>query len=231
MNLKLSGIAAGVAFVFSLLIGLISGAGILALIRAFIFAAVFFGMSGGGYWIIRRFLPELFDGSGNGFAKTFAPGEAPPAGSLVDISLGDDEGRGNLPEADVEDYISAEEADHSKISVLDDFSGLDQKGNNGYTIGGDIEENPIITEDGGGSVVSASLPMASDNLPDLESLSTAFSSGGAKKRGGGTVSEFMITPDSSAGKKSAGSTGVNDLTSEFDVQDMASAIQTIIKRE
>lgn len=235
MNLKLSGLAAGLAFVFSLLIGLISGAGILALIRAFIFAALFFALSGAGYWLILRFLPELLNGSGNGSAPHFAPdnapGEVPPAGSLVDISLGDDEDRENVPEADVGDYISVEEADRSQTSASEDFSGLDQKGNNGYTIEGDIVENPIIAEDGEKPVLPAALSGIPDNLPDLESLSTAFSSGGAKKRGRGAVSEFMITPDGSAGKKSAGGIGVDDLTSEFDAQDMASAVQTILKRE
>jgi hypothetical protein len=227
MNFKLSGIAAGAAFVFSLLIGLISGAGFLALFRAFIFAAVFWVISGGACWLIRRFLPELFEAPGNGSAKNFAPGEAPPAGSLVDISLGDDDGRGNVLDVDVEDYISSAGSDHSPISGFEGFSGLDQKGNNGYTIGGDIKENSIVTEDGGESVLP-SLPGTPDNFSGMESLSTAFPSGGAK-RGGGELSVFVITPGGSAGKKSAG--GVGDLASEFDARDMASAIQTIIKRE
>jgi hypothetical protein len=231
MNLKLSGAAAGAAFVFSLLIGLISGAGILALVRAFIFGVVFFGMAGGLYWLALRFLPDLFEGSDNGSLRNSAPGfvnsqgEAPPPGSLLDISLGD-EGREDVPEADVGDYISVDGADSPEISTFED-SGLDQKGNNGYTIEGDIKENPIGAENAGGSELPASPLDVSNDFSDLESLSTAFPSGEAK--GGRGVSEFMITPENSAGRKATG--GAGDLANEFDAEDMASAVQTILKRE
>jgi hypothetical protein len=227
MNLKLSGVAAGVAFVFSLLIGLISGTGILALVRAFILGVVFFSMAGGLYWLARRFLPDLFEGSGNGSVRNSAPDEAPPPGSLLDISLGD-EGRDDVPEADVGDYISAAAADSSEISAFEDSAGLDQKGNNGYTIEGDIKENPISGENADGSELPVSPLDVSNDFSDLESLSTAFPSGEA--RGGRKgVSEFMIASENSAGRKNAGSAG--GLANEFDAADMASAVQTILKRE
>ncbi|MDR2363681.1 MAG: hypothetical protein LBD65_04625 [Spirochaetaceae bacterium] len=221
MNLKISGIITGTAFVLSLLIGLISGVGILALVRALIFAAVFFVISGGAYWLSLRFLPELFENPD----RDDAP--APRAGSLVDISLGDDSGE-DLAEAHAGEYVLEGEAAPFGISPSENPSGLDQKDNISYTNDGMMDENPEVEENGAGPVLPAGAPDLSDELPDLESLSSVFSSGGERR---GELSEFMISADGLNGKKPGGNAKPGGLNNEFNVQDMASAIQTILKRE
>jgi hypothetical protein len=221
VNLKISGIISGTAFVLSLLIGLISGAGISAPVRALIFAAVFFVISGGAYWLILHFLPELFENPADDDPVM------PQAGSLVDISLGDDSGE-DLAEANVGEYISDGEAAPSGIS-LEDPSGLDQTDKISYTDDGMMGENPDVQEDGTGPVLSADIPDLPDELPDLESLSPVFSPGGGRR--GGELSEFMISTDGLTGKKPRGNNKPGGLNDEFNPQDMASAVQTILKRE
>jgi hypothetical protein len=204
VNLKISGIIAGIAFVLSLLIGFISGAGIFVLVRALIFAAVFFGISEGAYWLILRFLPELLEPPDNG-----------EAGSLVDISIGDDSGE-SLPEVDAGE------------SGFEDPSGLDQKDNIGYTDQENMDKDLVVQEDEAEPALLGNAPELLNELPDLESLSSAFSSGD-ERRGG--LSEFVISSDSLAEGKPGGSNKPGGLNSEFNTQNMASAIQTILKRE
>jgi hypothetical protein len=214
MNIKISGIAAGIAFAFSLLIGLVSGAGISALIRAFVFAVIFFAMSGGAYWLIYRFLPELFEAPEHS-------DKVPPAGSTVDISL-EEESETLLQGLEPEENET--EAEHSEPSLQEDPSGLDQTDDNGYTNEGAMNESPAH------SAPESEAAEPADELPDLDSLSAAFSPGGGKKSGG-ELSEFTISSDSSIGGKSAGSNKAGSLADDFSTHDMASAIQTILKRE
>jgi hypothetical protein len=61
MNSKIGGIVAVFGFVFSLIIGLISGNGVFAFMRALILAVFFFILVNILLVIIRRFLPELLD--------------------------------------------------------------------------------------------------------------------------------------------------------------------------
>jgi len=84
VNWKLSAILGGVGFVLSLLVGLFSGAGFLiVLLRAFIFAIVFFGLGAGLWLLINRFMPELL------YSDTGAAGGEKP-GSRINITLEDD---------------------------------------------------------------------------------------------------------------------------------------------
>jgi hypothetical protein len=222
MNFKISGIAAGIAFVLSLAIGLLRGAGIFALVRAVIFAAVFFLLSGGGYWLILRFLPELLEGSENDEEKQ-------QSGALVDISLEDDSGD-ELPRADVGEYTSEGGEGASGVSAPENLSGLDQKDNIEYTHEGSMDKNPSTSTSETGLVLPVDSSGLADELPDLESLSGAFLSGG-KRRDDGELSEFTISPGSSAEKKKAEINTSDVLDGDFSSHDMASAIQTILKRE
>jgi hypothetical protein len=219
MNIKISGIAAGIAFVFSLLIGLVSGAGIFALIRAFVFAVIFFAMSGGAYWLIYQFLPELFETPENSDA-------VPPAGSAVDISL-EEEPEALLQGLEPEENEAETEAEHSEPSLQEDLSGLDQTDDSGYTNEGATNESPAHSAPESEAAEPADDPGPVDELPDLDSLSAAFSPGGGKK-GGGELSEFTISSDSSIGGKSARSNKAGSLADDFSTHDMASAIQTIL---
>jgi hypothetical protein len=82
-NLKWSALSASLGFVLSLLLSLISGAGIFSLLRALIFGAGFFVVGSLLYWMVKRFLPELLTPETDG-----VPGL--DMGSQVDISLDDD---------------------------------------------------------------------------------------------------------------------------------------------
>ncbi|GHU26861.1 hypothetical protein FACS1894164_18490 [Spirochaetia bacterium] len=80
LDLKVSGIIAGVAFVLSFLVGILSGVSIVwIIIRAFIFAAVFFGLTIGVHWVIQHFIPDLM------------PTELSDEHQHVDISVGEPE--------------------------------------------------------------------------------------------------------------------------------------------
>jgi hypothetical protein len=216
MNIKISGIAAGIAFVFSLLIGLASGTGIFALIRALIFAVVFFAISGGAYWLIFQFLPELFEPLEN-------TDDTPQTGSMVDISLEEE------PGAVFQGLESGEitsDGEQSGESAAENLSGLDQKDNIEYTNEEAMNESPAYS--GSESEEAPETLGLAEELPDLDSLSAAFSPGGDRKNDG-ELSEFTISPDSSIKGKPADKAG--SLADDFSTDDMASAIQTILKRD
>jgi hypothetical protein len=206
-NPKLCGIAGGAAFVFSLLIGLVSGAGFpIALLRALIFGAVFVVLAAGAYWLAGQFLPELLSGSGD-------EADMDLPGSRVDISVEGDEAQ---PGA-----WQGEGAELPEDAAL----GLDQNGEDGYTKKGVVEEN---SSGGKGSGVpagsGAAIPLADqdqdsvDILPDLESVSGVFLAPAGEE-------------GAPAPQRSAGGNKPENLDGDFNPKEMASAIQTILKRE
>jgi hypothetical protein len=228
-NPRLSGIAAGIGFILSFLLGIVTGAGLpLLLIRALIFAVLFFVLASIGYGAVNMYLPELLNHTG----------EEPGLGSQVDISIGD--------EGDQDSEISLEAG--SVGEGLDEFvenpgdSGenrdslpkntLDQSGEDGYTEKGSLEDGPRPLQ----AALPAELNFSADEidsvdiLPDLDSISGSFSAG-LVPAGGGGESAMGASPVGSfdyTGKTSAEKAG---LDGDFNVQEMASAIQTILKRE
>lgn len=247
---KISSAAAGAAFVLSLLLGLLSGGSFAyALLRAASFAAVFFVLSAVAYWLITQFIPELLGAS----APDAADGADAAAGDLgedggvlgrrVNLSVGDDQ------EGDYGGGIAAQgAAGADEVSGGDDVSGGDVPGDLGG-IGGVEEPEPFAereaaldqnTEDGytgniGVSPQSAPAKGASpalpsglldevDALPDLESMSDSFISPivGEEER------RDLAGPASS---KSPGSSVSLGSGGTFDSRELASAIQTILKRD
>ncbi|GHV73839.1 hypothetical protein AGMMS49940_11410 [Spirochaetia bacterium] len=197
-NPKISGIAAGAGFILSFLLGIIAGASFpLVLIRAFVFAALFFALVSAGYWAIGRYLPELLD----------AVPEKPTLGARVDISVGDD----------------------TEIS-LNEF-----RENPGESGGGALDQNDEYSYTGT-DPLEMDFPAVEgdsvDALPDLDLMSGAFSSGApvetdSPETGRGLASTGSLF-DIEAKAEKKGPAG------EFagkNVQEMASAIQTILKRE
>jgi hypothetical protein len=219
-NPKISGVAAGAGFVLSFLLGIVTGAAFpLVLIRALIFAVVFFALSGAGYWAIGMYLPELLD-------TVLDKGEVPTLGAQVDISVGDTgstDAAGTSTEGSPPDISLNEFMENPGESGGD---ALDQNGEDGYTDRGDLEETPFDLGN----------PDPLDGLPDLDFMSGAFGSEepaltGSPGAGGlaSTGSLFDIE-----GKDGRGSLEKRGLAGEFagkNVQEMASAIQTILKRE
>ncbi|MDR1178491.1 MAG: hypothetical protein LBK64_06665 [Spirochaetaceae bacterium] len=247
-NLKLSVIAAGAAFVLSLVIGIISHAGFAyAIIRALVSGGLFFFLSVFAYWAVSQFVPELLD---------LSQGDAsggdglPMPGSNVDISIdsSEDDDTGMLPPLD-QQYVEpggegepkTERAGFSAAQVPDpgqksantgtnNAAALDQGGQNGYTNGGTLvdAEDAGAESDGAGAPVLPETDGAVDTLPDLELLSTAFvpqeeepGEEAFVPADAGGISGALSSP----GKKP--STGQAD----FNVKEMAQAIQTILKKD
>jgi hypothetical protein len=212
-NLKW-GAAAGIfAFLLSLVIGLFSGTGLFALIRAALFGALFFLLGCGAYWLVSRFLSDLIEGDGEGVPEN-------ALGSTVDISL---EG-GDFPPA---------------AGALGENT-LDQNGEDGYTEKGMVENEPPPPDRGGAAMAAlpgtVAVPGAAagsevDELPDLDAMAAAFIAPGEDEAPAGEDPDpgesLLLSPSGVSGgdKKARG------LAEEFKTNDMASAIQTILKRE
>ncbi|MFP3040186.1 hypothetical protein LQZ19_00025 [Treponema primitia] len=226
-NPKISGIAAGIGFIFSLLLGIITGAGLSLLVaRAFVFAAVFFVLASIGYGAITMYLPELLNN----------PAEEPGLGSQVDISIGGDDDQGSdisLGEGGFGDEVGEIlENPGDSDENIDSLSGntLDQNSKGGYTGEGSLERAP--------SPLQPALPTgldftaedldSVDVLPDLDAMSGAFASGPADGGGSGGSGSSGGGSFDSSGKTASEKAGLGD---DFNVHEMASAIQTILKRE
>ncbi|MCL1930658.1 MAG: hypothetical protein FWF55_02495, partial [Treponema sp.] len=93
-NIKWGGVAAGAAFVLALTLSLLLGQTnlLIALLRALVFAALFFGLGTAAWMLINSFIPELLTsgggGGGNIAANLFATDNS---GSRVNITVDDDE--------------------------------------------------------------------------------------------------------------------------------------------
>jgi hypothetical protein len=221
-NPKVSGIFAGAGFVLSLLVGLFSGAQFpLLLIRAFIFAAIFFALSGAGCAAIQRYLPELLSGDSR---------DIPALGGQVDISVGGDD--------DVTEGISLESAgledDTDKFSENPGDSGadtLDQIDEGVYTGEGTVEEiqEPSKPALPGGIDFSPGEAETVDMLPDLDTMSGVFNSpSGGDREPAGTGAPASSFGGSGGMDRASNNKGIDE---NFNVHEMASAIQTILKRE
>jgi hypothetical protein len=205
INFKLSGIAGGAAFILSFLIGIISGAGFpLIVIRALLFGAAFFTLAVGAYWLISQFLPDLI-------ADSEFPSGLETPGSRVNISVED--GEAGMEEG----YAQAQ--------------GLDQGDTIGYTRKGDDENAGTGSPERAVPLArpaEAALPAMDsgetadlvDHLPDLEIMSDSFLPPAA--------AEDEETP---APSRSPSGNKPQNLGGDFNVKEMASAIQTILKRD
>jgi hypothetical protein len=238
---KLSGIVGGIAVVLSLLIGFISGVGFpWLLIRALVFGVGFFVLSGCVYWLVTQFLPELLDQGEED------PGlEAGGPGSRVDISItGDGEGAGEAsrggefsPDLDASDgftdLVGTVSPSNENMDALSG-NGLDQSAEDGYTKEGKAAEGPLHS--GPSSPQGAAAPAIPavaalgsessdmvDELPDLELMADAFVTPSIEGGAGEIIESSPSIP--------AGRSKPPNLGGDFNVKEMASAIQTILKRE
>ena len=132
-NIKWGGIAAGAAFALALLLSLILGQTSLpiALLRAVIFAALFFGLGIAAWLLINTFIPDLLSsaaGAGDIATNLFSTGNA---GSRVNITV-DDAHSAALPEQE-----PGEVGDFNELFTPKD---IDQTPVTGYTEGGETDE-------------------------------------------------------------------------------------------
>ncbi|MDR1908833.1 MAG: hypothetical protein LBQ35_02835 [Spirochaetaceae bacterium] len=217
INFKLGAVAAALGFLLSLMVGLLTGAGLFALVRALLFGAFFFVLACGLYIAVSRFLPELLELSAS-------PGTENEPGSRVNISVEGDVGSGAF------DFASpagrgAEEAGFDPGAPIPN-AALDQLGEDAYTREGasagpapaagpgfeapvfETGAAPPIFESGplssAGSPVppeeGAALPGGADNpdsvdvLPDLEAMSQAFLASTQEAEQGGGEAEGENDP-------------------------------------
>jgi hypothetical protein len=223
-NLKWSGIAGAFALVLSLLIGLISGAGLMALIRSLIFGLAFFILGSLAYWLISQFLSELLD------PDEFGDEEDP--GSRLDITIGDEEdrdGEGAFAELSGEEGPLPDQAE----SKRENRAALDQNGEDGYTKKGNEAESGAEADAGGsgesgappGPAIPGDFADSVDALPDLGNFASVFMpSGGEPETEAREFSPSLPDAPGSTGKKQAAA-------GDFDLKEMASAIQTILKKD
>ena len=222
INFKISGAAAGAAFVLSFVIGLISGAGILVVIfRAFVFAALFFAFSCLVFWLLAQFLPEMLNPSEDEFGF-------PASGSRVDISLGDEGAAGAFPSDNSEmvDDIAGKPSTPSRTASLP----LDQGEKSQYN---DIEElgDDIGSLAGGNSAMDVgsytAMPQGASpagTLPDMDGLVDAVP--GSVTDG---VNTGVIGFDEPRRPKS--SSRKSEMAGDFDPKELAQAIRTVLKKD
>jgi hypothetical protein len=214
-NFKLSGFAAGAAFVLSLLVGFISGTGFsTSFLRALIFAAVFFALSVLIFWLLAQFLPELLSGGEDdqGFSGS---------GSRVDISLGDDGASGAFPADDSEsvDDIAGRPTTPAKTAS----PPLDQKENTGYNEVGELE----FASDGQDFRTGSEMPVKSgESLPDIEGLTETATESAANE-----VEADDIGIDNPEPRRMKTSSKNSDMARDFDPQELAQAIRTLVKKD
>jgi hypothetical protein len=220
-NFKASGIAAGAAFVLSLLVGIMSGSGILAiLLRALLFAALFFALTCLIFWLLGQFVPELLNEAEDDL-------DIPAPGSHVNISVG-----GSINGAFPTDSSES----------VDDIGGrsssptpLDQGTNVEYTEDGSFSDGSEGLSAGGMEASASknrgpSRANTPDNgvetLPDMDGLSEA----GASQADGVDLGVTFDTPEAPR-KVASSNRGKDALKGDFNPKELAQAIRTVLVKD
>jgi hypothetical protein len=213
-NPKISGIIAGAAFVLSFLIGLFTGSQFLpVLLRAFVLAVIFFVLSALAYWLVSQFLPELLS------PPLDDSGEIDVPGSKVDISIdaSDDEDESN-------NTLQNSSMQGLDQKTQDDYNG---EGERGISSVGDSAASAAVPDE---SSESGDVSKSVDVLPDLESMSGYFAPS-EESDDGEDVVEMEDDLSSAPSLSEPSRSRKNSDPGDFNVQEMASAIQTILRRE
>jgi hypothetical protein len=237
-DVKISVIAAGIAFVVSLLLGLLSGASLPALIiRPLGFGVLFFVIAAVVYFLINHFLPELLDGDlpeSMEADDTLGPGsrinitEEEPAGMSVYAAQADDS------EDDLGDISDLLKPGRAPRPVETASPGLDQSGEDGYTrsetVHTGIQNNGGFTGSGNPVPKTVTVPDSAesmDMLPDLDAMARAFLPNSGED--GADTTEYS-TSDDSPKRPAAGSRG-QKMEGDFNPKELAAGIRTILKKE
>jgi hypothetical protein len=260
-NLWWSGIAATAAFIVSLLLGIFVRAHILiVLLRAFSFALVFFFLMAVVWRLINHYLPELLYDSSARDASSVSDFETGsrvnitlgdteiPRNAAVPPEESSDESVGNIaemaragpsvsgprPSAVSPPSSPAPPRPFAAPSPGSDGASaparaMDQSSQSHYTQErGGVSVAPSVSAPSGGFSGVSSLGDASgsvDSLPDLDALAGAFLSPGAAE-----TEEVDSKPFSSGAREYRSKKG-KDVGEDFNPKELASAIQTILKRD
>jgi hypothetical protein len=214
-NLKFSGCVAGIAFLISFLLGLLSGSNFLTILtRAGIFAIVFFGLASAGYWLLIKYVPELFQQESEILPET----DFSELGKKININI--------------ESNMESEEVKKEEENLISS-KAIDQNEEAEYTYVEEISANESETsKQPEASVINppvAALPIGViddvDELPDLESMADSFVSPLSEiaDEGEQPVSASPLSPGGDRSKVPA--------AGDFDPKEMAMAIQTLLKRD
>jgi len=240
INFRVSGIAAGAAFILSLIIGFASGAAFSAiLLRAIVFALVFFALSGLGGVLVSRFLPELLSdteaGGGSGDIDDY---DISVPGSRVDISVGETPIEGAFPDdaSEAVDDIAGSPStgsfttggnaasSHGQGDLQADFSNaerspLDQGKKTGYN------QERDITDDIGSLVDQGDFAEGqTEALPDMGNIAEGYTEG---ESGQNVEAEDFAPPEEPLRVSSKKPTVADD----FNPRELAKAIQSVLKKE
>lgn len=215
-NIRLSTIVACVAFILSLLIGIMSKSYFPALIlRPLAFGVLFFVLSAAITLLVSRFLPELLEkddyseGPLPGSRINITEESAAVPGGMYARPNDSDEDLGNISELV---HVSASSSVSDSQEALG-MPGMDQMEKNGYAEEGILDSAPE-SED------------SFDALPDLESLAGAFipDTGPSKE----VIPEYVSTD---APRRTKTGNRAQKMDSDFDPKDLAAGIRTILKKE
>jgi hypothetical protein len=259
-NLRWSGIAAVAAFIVSLLLGIVVRAHILiVLLRACSFALVFFFLMAVVWRLINHYLPELLHDSpardaslvpdfetGSRVNITLGDTEI-PRNAAVPPEESSDESVGNIAEmARAGPSVPRPSAASPPSSPappqpltapppgpveapVQAAQAMDQSPQSRYTQErGGVSVAPSVSAPSGKFSGVSSLGDASggvDSLPDLDALAGAFLSPGAAEN-----EEGDSKPLSSGAREYRSKKG-KDVGEDFNPKELASAIQTILKRD
>jgi hypothetical protein len=232
-SLKWCGVAAGFGFLLSLLVGIVSGAGLFrALVRALVFGAIFFILAGVVRFLVDRFLPDLLSAGENEVGSSAIPG------SRVDISVGDDEDAA-VPLSALPDDSPADEEPGNIADLLSGniasrvpppgppIQGMDQKREEGYTENRESEVSGGSGTDSGEKVAAPEGLRPAEGLPDLDSMAEVFRS--RENETPESASDRQSSVDGPGGR--AGRSRGKSMTGDFNPKDLASAIQTILSKD
>jgi hypothetical protein len=224
-GLRASAFAGLGAFALSIIIAIFSRVpfGVLVL-RALVSGVGFFALLYGAQFVLKRFVPELFEDS-------VATGEHPVAGSLVDIVIpGDEDERRVAAPAGVDDALGSS---HVHAIPPADILGVNELAREVADLRSDqlIASDPGVSlgNDGDGLAPRPSVALDElDTLPDLDGLSDAFveTPAAGPVDASGNVARQMGVSDSmpTAGGPSSPDAGQNPAL-------LAKAVQTLLRRD
>ncbi|MDR2136633.1 MAG: hypothetical protein LBO76_08460 [Treponema sp.] len=242
-NLRWCGIAAVAAFAISLTLGIsVRAHTLVVLLRALGFAVVFFFFTALVWRLINRYLPELLQNP-SPQDTSLMPGLE--AGSRVDITVGDaeiprdaavppeesaDESVGNIAEIARAGSRGSAAPPPAAPSAAPPSpppapgEGMDQSPPSRYTQEREVVPAPANPAPKPGLSGLGDFSGGVESLPDLDALAGTFLSSGAAVEEAGAA-----PPSPSAGeyRSKKGQEGGED----FHPQELASAIQTILKRD
>ena len=253
-NFKLSGIIAGAAFIFSLVIGLVSGVRIpIVFLRAFIFAVIFFGLTCLVYWLVSQFVPEMLSEPDDIL-------DIPAPGSRVDITVEDSQIVGAFPannSESVDDIGGSPSTPHTNQaaepagSAALSRSGLEEMPQKTPSSPLDQKEKELYNDDGvvgdfdfdGGSFKDLTGDTSEDpeenpgNPETLETLESAGPETAPDMDGGSGAEAASAGGDDAAGfdepepRRPSSSRGNPELAGDFNPKELAMGIRTVLKRD